>query len=171
MRKVLGLVGTLLLVSLPAVADEPPLADPLLDRMVGTWVLRGTIAGAETTHDVVVEWVLNHQYVRLHETSREKAPGGRAAYEAIVFLGVDKASDRYACLWLDSTGGGGLSAQAIAHAKRGGDEIALEFRGADGSVFHTTFAYDRAAGVWRWLMDGEEAGALKPFARVRLTKR
>ena len=170
MRKPLGLVASLLVVSISAVADEPPLADPLLDRMVGTWVLRGTIAGAETTHDVVAEWVLNHQYVRLHEVSREKDAAGRPAYEAIVFLGADKAANGYACLWLDSTGGGGLNAQAIGHAKRGGNEIALVFRGADGSVFHTTFAYDRAADAWRWLMDAEEGGTLKPFARVRLTK-
>ncbi len=170
MRTLPGLVASLLLLPLTALADEPPLADPLLDRIVGTWVLRGTIAGAETTHDVVAEWVLNHQYVRLHEVSREKDAGGRAAYEAIVFLGVDKAANGYACLWLDSTGGGGLNAQAIGHAKRGGDEIALVFRGPDGSLFHTTFVNDRAADAWRWLMDAEEGSTLKPFARVRLTK-
>ncbi|MDD4857463.1 MAG: hypothetical protein PHD74_05065 [Candidatus Krumholzibacteria bacterium] len=124
----------------------------------------------ETTHDIACAWVLGHQYVRFHEVSREKDAAGRAAYEAIVFIGWDQPSGEYACLWLDSTGGGGLSAQAIAHAKRGGNNIAFLFKGQDGSIFHTTFAYSRDTDTWQWLMDGEEGGKLQPFARVRLTR-
>ena len=148
---------------------RPSASKPNETNATGSAPASFQIAGAQTTHDVVAEWVLNHQYVRLHEVSREK-DAGRAAYEAIVFLGADKAANGYACLWLDSTGGGGLDAHAIGHAKRGGDEIALEFHAPDGSHFHTTFVYDRAADAWRWLMDADEAGALKPFARVRLTR-
>jgi hypothetical protein len=114
--------------------------------------------------------VLGHQYVRLHEVSREKDAQGQAAYEAIVFIGWDQPSGGYACLWLDSTGGGGLSAQAIGHAKRSGDEIAFLFKSGDGSLFHTTFAYSKGTDTWQWLMDGEEGGKLQPFARVTLTK-
>jgi len=152
-------------------AQQPTFQDPLLDHMVGKWVLHGTIAGSETTHDVVVEWVLGHQYVRLAEVSREKDAKGQAAYEAIVFIGWDEPSNQYACLWLDSTGGGGLSAQAFGHAKRGGDQIAFLFKGKDGSLFHTTFAYSKGTDTWQWLMDGEEGGKLQPFARVRLTRK
>ncbi len=144
--------------------------DDLLDRMIGRWVLQGTIAGQETAHDVVVEWVLGHQYVQLREVSREKDGEGNPAYEAIVYIGWDQPSAGYACLWLDNTGGGGLVGQAIGHGKRSGDEIPFLFRGGDGSLFHTTFAYDRAGDTWRWLMDGEEAGKLEPFARVTLTR-
>ncbi len=165
------LLAAVLLLTAPAMAQPPTFRDPLLDRLIGTWVLHGTIAGKETTHDVVAQWVLGHQYVRLHEVSREKEASGRAAYEAIVFIGWDRPSGRYACLWLDSTGGGGLSAQAIAHAARRGDEIPFLFKGGDGSLFHTTFAYNRSADRWAWVMDGEEGGKLQPFARVTLERR
>jgi hypothetical protein len=161
---------SLALVSFSASAQQPPFQDPLLDHMIGKWVLRGTIGGSETTHDIDAQWVLDHQYVRLHEVSREKNAEGRAAYEAIVFIGWDKSSSRYACLWLDSTGGGGISARAIAYAKRNGDEIAFLFNGGDGSIFHTTFVYDKGSDTWQWLMDGEEGGKLEPFARVELTR-
>lgn len=114
--------------------------------------------------------MLGHQYVRFHEVPREKDAKGQAAYEAIVFIGWDESASQYACLWLDSTGGGGLSAQAIGHAKRSGDEIAFLFKGKDGSIFRTTFAYSKVTDTWQWLMDGEEGGKLQPFARVRLTK-
>jgi hypothetical protein len=172
MSRVLRIVASLVLVSCSASAQQPsPFQDPLLDHMIGKWVLQGTIGGRETTHDIVSAWVLGHQYVRIHEVSREKDADGRVAYEAIVFIGWDESSSRYACLWLDSTGGGGISAQAIGYAKRGGDELAFIFNGGDGSIFHTTFAYSKTADTWQWLMDGEESGKLEPFARVVLTRK
>src|SRR6202790_5763841 len=94
--------------SFSASAQQPTAKDPLLDRLTGSWILQGTIAGHETTHDIESEWVLNHEYVRLHETSREKNVQGQPAYEAIVFIEWDESSNEYRCLWLDSTGGGGL---------------------------------------------------------------
>jgi hypothetical protein len=109
--------------------------------------------------------------MRFTEVSREKDAKGQAAYEAIVFIGWDQASGQYACLWLDTTGGGGLTGQAIGHAKRDGDKIAFLFKGADGSLFHTTFVYDKSSDSWQWLMDGEEGGKLQPFARVKLTRK
>jgi hypothetical protein len=171
MSTALKTLAAVVLVAFSASAQQPTFQDPLLDSFIGAWVLQGSIAGRETAHDVVSEWVLNHQYVRFHEVSREKNAKGQAAYEAIVFIGWDQASSQYACLWLDSTGGGGLSAQAIGFGKRSGDEIAFLFKGQDGSVFHTTFAYAKGTDTWQWLMDGEEGGKLQPFARVRLTRR
>jgi hypothetical protein len=171
MSTALRIFAAVVLVSLSASAEQPTFQDALLDSLIGTWVLQGSIAGRETTHDIVSEWVLGHQYVRLHEVSREKNAKGQAAYEAIVFIGWEQSSSQYACLWLDSTGGGGLSAQAIGYAKRSGNEFAFLFKGKDGSLFHTTFAYSKSADTWQWLMDGEEDGKLQPFARVRLTKK
>jgi len=171
MRTLLGVLASLALISCSAWATEPSFQDPLLEHLAGKWVLRGTIGGQVTTHDIAAEWVLGHQYLRLHEISREKTPQGQPAYEAIVLIGWDEAGQQYACLWLDSTGGGGLTGQAIGHAKREGDSISFLFKGGDGSTFHTTFAYDRTTGTWQWLMDGEEGGKLQPFARVKLTKR
>jgi hypothetical protein len=52
---------------LPAFAQQSAAYDPLLDHLTGNWILQGTIAGHETTHDIEAEWVLGHEYVRLHE--------------------------------------------------------------------------------------------------------
>ena len=170
MRSLSWCLACLLLAAVPARADQPPRDDPLLDHLVGTWVLRGTIAGQSTTHDVVSKWVLGHQYVRLVEVSREKGAKGRPAYEAEVFVGWDQAAGEYACLWLDSTGGDGLAPQSIARAKRDGDRLAFLFKDAGGGAFHTTFTYDKTAGTWDWTMDAEQDGKLQPFARVTLRK-
>lgn len=168
--RTLAIAALLILSSSPARAQAPAPPDSLLDRMVGKWILQGTIAGSATTHDVDVEWVLGHEYVRLHEVSRERAPVGAAAYEALVLIGLNGKSSGYDCLWLDSTGGGGLNAQAIGHAPREPDRLAFLFD-IGGSPFHTTFVYDASANTWRWLMDGERDGKLEPFARVTLSPR
>lgn len=171
MKTIIRIIPLVVLLSVSVSAQQPTFQDSLLDHIIGKWVLRGTIAGKQTTHDIIVEWVLGHQYVRLHEVSREKNVNNEAVYEAIVFIGWDKPSSQYACLWLDVTGGGGLSAQAIGHAMRKGDEIPFLFKGSDGSVFHTTFVYGGGADAWQWFMDGEENGKLQPFARVTLTRK
>ena len=142
----------------------------LLDRLVGQWVLRGTIAGKQTTHDVLAEWVLKREYLRLHEVSREKDTKGDPAYEAIVFVGWDAQTQEYACLWLDSTAGSGLSAQGIAHGKRSGDSIPFLFTISASDLIHNTFAYDRLADTWKWLIDDESNGKTERFADVKLSR-
>jgi hypothetical protein len=166
-------IAALIVVCLTAIGiaisqePQPTFQDPLLDRFQGSWVLKGTIAGKETTHDVTNAWVLNHQFLRLHEVSREKNGKSEPAYEAMVFVGWDEATSRYVAIWLDIWGG--FSKATVGYAPRTGDEIRFLFN--DGkSDFHTTFIYDRKADVWEWRMDAEDNGKLKPFARVKLSK-
>jgi hypothetical protein len=157
--------------TLPAAAQQQGFQDALLDQLAGNWILKGTIAGAETTHDIAAEWVLEHQYLRIHEVAREKDSNGRPLYEAIVFIGWDQPSHRYSCLWLDSTGGGGLSSKAIGYAKPSGDEIPFVFDTGDGGIIHNTFVYMREADSWRWTIDNERDGKRSSFAQVVLTRR
>jgi len=42
-------------------AKQPTLQDSLLDKLEGAWVITGTIAGEEATHDLTVDWV-NQQF-------------------------------------------------------------------------------------------------------------
>lgn len=171
MKANLVILALLFITSLSASAQEPTRKDPLLDRLAGSWVLQGTIAGHETTHDIESEWLLNHEYLRLHETSREKNAQGQPAYEAIILIEWNESSNEYKCLWLDSTGGGGLSAP-IAPGKRGNDEITFLFRDKDeDSGVRTMFVYNKGADTWNWLIDNESGGKLKPFARVKLTRK
>lgn len=170
----IGVVASLILLAPEAAhgetGEEPP-PEGLLDRLVGSWILEGTIGGEPVTHDVEATRVLEGHYVQLHEVARERDAAGRPAYEAIVYLDWEPDPGRYACLWLDSTGGGGLNGQGIGHARPRGPEIPLLFEAPDGSRFHTTFAYDAAEGSWRWVMDAEREGRLVPFARVTLTRK
>jgi len=151
-----------------AFAQQPTFHDELLDHHQGAWVLEGTIAHKQTTHDITCDWVLNHQYLQIHEVSREKNAKGEPEYEALVFLGWDATHSRYFAIWHDVYGG--FNQTSVGYATRNGDQIAFLFKDDNGKPdFHTTFAYNRSADTWDWLMDNDDNGTLKPFARVKLT--
>jgi len=79
MRTILKVAAWLTLGAGFVFGQQSTFHDQLLDHLTGTWVLQGTIMGKETTHDVAAEWVLGHQYVRIHEVSREKNSQGLPA--------------------------------------------------------------------------------------------
>src|SRR5208282_5027580 len=136
MRTILKVAACLIVSAGLAFGQQPTFHDQLLDHMTGNWVLQGTIMGKENTHDIAAEWVLGHQYVRIHEVSREKDSQGQPDYEAMPFVGWDQAAGDYVCAWLDTYGGMGPS--TIGHGKRQGDEIEFLFIDKSG-VFHTRF--------------------------------
>ena len=149
-----------------AAAQQPTLHDELLDRLVGRWTLTGTIAGRERTDDVTAEWTLNHQFVAVHEVSRERDADGWPAYQATAYVGWHEAKKRYVCYWLDAFGGGFVG---TGFAEPRPNELSFVF-GEAGETFHNTFVFDPAAREWKLRMDAEHQGTLQRFARVRLTR-
>jgi len=169
MKRILAIAALSAALSVIATGQQPQptFHDELLDHMQGSWVLQGKIGSKETTHDITVDWIVEHQYLRIHEVSRDKNAKGEPGYEAMVFIGWDQATSRYVAVWLDVWGG--VSKQTVGYAARSGDDIPFFF--TDGSSgIHTTFAYDRKANAWGWIMDNDEAGKLTPFARAKMTK-
>ncbi len=170
MRTLAGLFLVLLCVAARLPAQSLP-ADSLFDRLIGRWVLQGIIARQNTTHDVTFDWMLGREYVQMHEVSRERAPNGGPAYEAVVLFGRDPQSGEYACLWLDNTGASAFEPQGIGRGAVAGDSIPFLFRYSATDRFHNTFVYHRATDSWEWHMDNDSAGVRQPFARVTLTRR
>ncbi len=142
----------------------------LLDHLAGKWILQGTIAGKPTTHDVQAAWVLHHEYLQLHEISREKSASGSPAYEAIVYIGWDAKARQYTCLWLDSTSGEALSTEVIGRANPSGDSIPFIFAASASDQIQTTFRYDKVADTWQWLIDNVVNGQTQHFADVKLSR-
>ena len=161
-------VIVLVLLGCPSIASsqQPRVNDPLLEAMTGEWVLSGEITGKPTTHDVRVSWALNHQFLHLHERSRETTAAGEPQYDADVFIGWDAAGSRYIVYWMDVFGGG---FSLTGYGQRAGSTMPIVF--TSGGRFYTTFAFDASAGTWRWTMDTEDGGQVRPFARLLMTRR
>ena len=167
---VLGALAAATVVAAPARAQQPTFTDSMLDKFVGDWTLQGMMQGKETTHDIAVRWAIQHQYLRIVETSREKKPDGTPTYEANVYLAWDGVAKQYTCVWLDTYGS--VTEESIGRAPAGGKELAFVFHYRDGTGFHTTFTPGPTADTWTWKMDNvSKSGALAPFARVTLTRK
>jgi hypothetical protein len=151
-----------------AFAQQPPVNSPLLDHLVGKWLLQGTIAGQDTTHDVDAEWVLEHHYLLIHEVSRQKNGKGEPQYQATIYLGWNEATKEYGCVWLDVYGG--LTTESIGVASPKENELPFIFKDEKGEVtFKNEFVYDTKTNTWEWHMDNVTSGVAKPFGRVKLT--
>ena len=164
----------LVLVVLPifgAFAQAPRAIGPLEEQLIGHWVLQGTLGGKETTHDVDAVWVLNREYVQLHELSRAKKPDGTPEYEAIIYIEWQERTHQYSFLWLDSTAGGGISANIIAHASPEGNKIPFVYQVKGDETFHNTFTYDKGADSWEWLLEDHKGDKIGRFGQVRLTRK
>ena len=169
MRRCVLVLASLALGVVPVSAQGLP-ADSVFDRMVGRWVLRGTIAGQQTTHDVTFEWLLGREYVRMHEVSRERQADGTPAYEAVVLFGRDPASGAYAALWLDNTGAAAFPDEGTGRGVVVGDSIPFLFGAGTDAPFHNTFVYHAQTDTWEWHLDNDRNGVREAFARVTLTR-
>src|SRR5262245_31255793 len=75
--------------------------DELLGHLVGDWKLTRKIRGQTVENTVKAEWVLQHQFLRVHMKGLATPPD----YEAMIFIGYDNASERYVAHWIDVFGG------------------------------------------------------------------
>jgi hypothetical protein len=162
------LAGFLLISPLPA---QSPQHDSLLDRLAGHWVLRGPMAGHDVVHDVTFQWVLNGEYLEMHEVSRHRTAAGQPDYEAIVYLVRDPRTHEYGALWLDNTDFNAFNPAGVGRAEAAADSIPFVFTESPTSHFHNTFIYNRATDSWAWHMDNDDEHGRRPFARVSLTRK
>lgn len=153
-----------------AAAQQTPIVSPQLDHLAGHWVLRGEIAGRQTTHDVDGEWIIQHHYLRLHEVSRDKDAKGQPQYEAMIFVGFRDDTKAYSCVWLDVYGGSSIESIGIARAEE--NKLPFVFKNERGEEsFRNDFLYDPTADAWEWHMNNVNNGVVKPFGRVKLSRK
>lgn len=163
-----SILGAAAAFAFPQATEEGP-QRALLNKLTGTWVMRGTIAKKETTHDFVAKWVLEKEYVQIHETSREKDAQGKPLYEAIIYLSWDTNKNQFACMWLDTTAVSSFTPVGIGHLGKDGKHIVFHFdQGNEG--IETTFAYDEKGKSWTLNIDNVEPNKKSVFARLSLTK-
>jgi hypothetical protein len=153
------------------VTDTPINGETLEGQLVGHWVLEGTLAGKQTTHDFDAQWILNREYVQIHEVSREKKADGSPQYEAIIYVDWNEQRHEYSCLWLDSTEAANFRQLVIGYAKPEPNKIPFVFDYRKGETFHNTFTYDKKTDSWESVLEDHKDGKVELFGRVRLTRK
>ena len=146
----------------------PEWHDDLVDHLAGAWTITGQVMGRDAHHDVQAEWVLNHQFLRIHEKTATSAPASERRYEAIWFLGYDAVSGRYVLHLLDVFGG--RYSETLGYGTRDGNAIRFVFEYGDGP-FHTTYRWSPETGAWQWLLEQKDKdGKWTQFADFKLTR-
>ncbi|HUL74219.1 MAG TPA: hypothetical protein VLT86_14015 [Vicinamibacterales bacterium] len=153
----------------PEPLDGPNRAfhDDLLDNLQGTWKAIGPIMGQPRDLNITAEWVLNHQFLLVHQKDA-KPIEGKPLYEAEVYVGYDNASDRYVVHWIDIYGG--RTSETLGYGRRMGNSILFVFEYPDGP-FHNTFTWNAGAKTWRFLLEQKDAtGKWTVFADQTVAK-
>lgn len=142
--------------------------DDLVDHMAGAWNVGGEVMGRAAHHNLEAEWLLNHQFLRLHEKTSADAPATESKYEAIWFLSYDTVSERYVLHLMDVFGA--RFSETLGYGTRSGNEIRFVFEYPDGP-FHTTFRWSPEKDAWEWLMEQKDKdGKWTSFADLKLTR-
>jgi hypothetical protein len=129
----------------PAEGAKSIFHDAFIDNLVGEWRLMRHIRDRDAENTVSADWVLNHQFLRIHMKDVAEPP----AYEALVYIGYQQSEQRYVAHWLDIYGG---KFSAIGYGKRVGDTIAFVFQYDDGP-FYNTFKWDARTESWTFTME------------------
>ena len=141
--------------------------DDLVDHMVGIWKMEGPVMGRPAHHDVQAEWVLGHQFLRIHEITSPDAPPAERRYEATWFLGYDPVSERYVLHLMDVFGA--RFSETLGYGVREGNEIRFVFEYPDGP-FHTRYRWMAEKDSWEWEMKQKDKdGKWGSFADLKLT--
>ena len=131
--------------------------DDLLDKLVGNWRIVREFRNRTVENNATAEWVLNHQFLRVHMRDVTEPP----RYEAMVFIGFNPTEQRYVGHWIDVFGG--EFSETLGLGKRNGNLIEFTFQYPD-SLLTNVFLFDAASGTWTSKIDQQdESGAFVPF--------
>jgi hypothetical protein len=141
-----------------------PVPDSLLQRLVGTWEMNGTVRGTPVTYRLEGRRVLQNRFVELHMEDISTPPG----YEARVFIGAD-STGRIIAHWMDVFGAA-FSIPPGSGAVRA-DTLEILFQYADGP-FRDRFVYNRRDDSWHFRLEsGDGSGGWKLFGEYQVRRK
>lgn len=105
----------------------------------------------------VAEWVLNHQFVRIHMKDVNDPP----RYEGNIYIGLNSAENRYVAHWIDVFGG--QFSETLGLGVRDGNSISFRFQYPD-AILTNVFTYDPEQDSWISKIDQQDkAGEMTMF--------
>ena len=139
----------------------------LLEKMTGTWNVEGNVRTSPAHHVITAEWILNKQFLRLHELTSPNAPASEKPYDALWFIGYDDVSERYVIHLLDVFGP--RYSETLGYGTQKGNAIAFIFEYPDGP-FRNTMEYRPESDSWHWVLQDKDKGQWRLFADFKLTR-
>lgn len=135
--------------------------DDLLDHLVGKWDVSATVHGQKFTLYREAEWVMDHQYLRIYEKSREIIPWLKVPFERTIFIGYNHRSKRYIVYELTVHGGDvPHEPEGFYYGERMDNELKMALTRGSEVVAYQRFTWEPASGSWRFqggrIINGKE---------------
>lgn len=137
--------------------------DELLECLVGTWRIRGTMRGQPLEQRAVATRMLGGKFVEMRVDGGTPFIDGRP-YEAVYFIGSPEPG-HFVMILLDVFGA--ASAQVPGLGTRDGDAMVFEFAYASGPW---TWRWTYADGAWDHEQTYLENGERQLFAKKRMER-
>jgi hypothetical protein len=125
--------------------------DDLLDNFVGKWDVSATAHGQKFTLDREAEWVMNHQYLRIYEKSREVVPWLKVPFERTIFIGYNHRSKRYVVYELTVHGADvPHEPEGLYYGERTGNELKMVVTKGSEVASNQRFTWEPASRSWHF---------------------
>jgi hypothetical protein len=126
--------------------QQQPLNSDLLDQLLGVWAVAGTILGQPVREGADAEWVLGHQFLRIHRKQLD-GPG-----ESVMHVGFDTVLQRFVAIRLDSLSARG--AETIGYGLQTGDKLQFTFDYPTAPM-RETWSWDGKEKTWQFVVEIE----------------
>jgi hypothetical protein len=133
--------------------QQPPLQSELLDQLAGVWAVTGTTLGQPVHEEANAEWVLGHQFLRIHRKQID-GPG-----ESVVHVGFDMVLKRFVAFRLDSLGARG--GETLGYGLQKGDALEFNFD-YPSTLFRETWSWDAKEKTWQFLVELQRKNSKGP---------
>jgi hypothetical protein len=120
--------------------------DELLDHLVGKWRVTGTAFGKPTKETLEAEWVIDHQYLHIHEKSEQNIPEIDGPFETEFFIGFNRNSKRYVVHEMNVCGT--AMCEGFYYATRTGNEIKIEKTSNSLPASIQRFVWEPSSASW-----------------------
>ena len=149
-------------------AESAPLPEQVLERLVGSWKVTGTIRGQAISQTLTAKRILARRFVQLHFKGLKPMGKGEPPYEARVVMGWDPKAKRFVGHWMDVFGAG--ASEPVGHGQLQGQALVMVYP-YPSSHFRNTFRFDSKARQWRLLIEARKPdNTWATFAEQRFSR-
>ena len=145
--------------------------DEVLNHLVGKWTVSGVVHGAPFQNlNLDAGWILNHQYLQIHEKGTDTVTWLKMPWEAIFLIGYNLKEKHYVAYELNVRGVD-EPFEGFSHATRAGNKFKISSRVSADEIINQYFIWEPVANSWHLETRLEKAGKEgEPYLDLKATK-
>ncbi len=134
--------------------------DDLLDHLVGKWNVNGIVHGMKFQNlNLEATWIMNHQYLQIHEKGTDTVPFIKMPWEAMFIIGYNHSTKQYV-FYEFTVRGVDEPYEGFSYASRSGNKLKVFSKLSTKEMIIQSFTWQPSSNSWhlelRIKKDGKE---------------